>query len=120
MKTTHNPSIALRFNPTILRTKSIDNPPQTQIQATGHKSRCNSQANNLNQKAILLPLILPGHNSPHIAQDLQDNARHHGKGESCGATGKAKGDDVAEKRDREESKENDVSGERDAVEVVGA
>lgn len=87
--------------------------------APTHKRRRNSQANNLNQEPILLPLILPTHDTSRIPNNLQNDSGHHSESESRGSTSDAIGDQEADEGESEDDYEDYVRCEVYSVEVVG-
>ena len=68
---TYNSGVRFRTNPGVLRTKCVHDPPQAQIDTTCHERRRDSQADDLDQEAVLRPLVVPALDPPHIADDLE-------------------------------------------------
>lgn len=116
---TNQSSIRLGLNPRILRPERVHDAPQAQIQPRGHERRRDRQADNLDQEAILRPLVVVAHEAARVADDLENRAGQHGHAERQRAPRGDVDEQEADDGYAEERGEGDVCAEAEAVVVVG-
>jgi hypothetical protein len=115
---THYASVVFRRESRVLGSKSRYNPPKAKIHPSSHERRTNSQAANLNQKAVLAPAVLPAHDAPCITDDLTDETEYQSNVESGASAGDNPSDNVADQRSGEYGEKGSIGSEVDAILIV--
>ena len=94
-------------------------PAKTEVDSTGHKGRGDGQTHDLHEESVVVPLVLPAHDTANIAEDFQNDAAHHRNREGRGTSGEGIGEEVPEERDAKESSKGGIGAYGHTVEVVG-
>lgn len=80
-RVTYNSGIPFWRDARVLCSECTNDAAQAEIDASRHKCRCDCQADNLHQKPVLTPLVLPTHDPAYISQHLKKGPRCHRKRE---------------------------------------
>src|SRR3569833_630783 len=103
--------------PAVLGPEGVDDAAEAEVDAGGHEGGRDGQAADLDEEAVLVPLVLPRHDSAGVADNLADQAERHGDEETKTAPRHRVRDDVGDEREGEEGEEGGVGREVDAVPV---
>lgn len=104
----YNASVPRRGDSRVLLAIGADNPPEAKVHAGSHKGRADSQAADLHEEAVAIPLVLDAHDPPHVTQHLTHQAQHQGDVEGGAAAGDGPGGREGEEGGREDGCEEDV------------
>ena len=111
----YNASVVLRGNPRVLGSKRRHDPPETEVDAGGHEGRPDGQAHDLDEEAVLVPLVAPADDATGVAQDLADEAQDQRHVEGMAAAGEQPDEGEGQQGHRVEGQEDGVGRQPDAV-----
>ena len=105
-------------------TERANDATETEIDASGHECRCDGEAHNLHEEAILRPLVLPRHYSSNVSQYLQESPSAESKCESvvnlrAPPPSNHHRQKVHEKAEGEECEESGVGADGNTIVVEG-
>src|ERR1700761_332876 len=77
---TYNAGVPLGRNARVLRPKGVHDAAQGEVDAAGHEGRADGQAADLDEEAVLVPLVLVAEDAADVSDDLAQHSEEHGHG----------------------------------------